>query len=169
MKLSWLPPREREIADIVYASGEASAAEVCRALSDPLSNAAVRSMLGRLERKGVLRRRKQGNRHYYAPAATDLAAREVALLRVGRDYFGGALGEMAAMLLEMARREEAGMAPTPGTVQAPLPIHQATPPARRMASRNRQAGAERISAEPSGPSPRPESIGPIRFCRLTNV
>ncbi len=169
MKLSRLPPREREIADIVYARGEASAAEVCRALPDPLSNAAVRSMLGRLERKGVLRRRKQGNRHYYAPAATDEAACEAALLRVGRDYFGGALGEMAAMLLEMARREQAEAGSRPGTVQAPLPIHQAAPPARRMASRNRQVGAERIGAAPSGPSPRPDSIGPTRFCRLTSV
>lgn len=166
MQLSWLPRREREIADIVYAQGEASAAEVCRALPDPLSNAAVRSMLTRLEKKGVLRRRRQGNRHFYAPAATDRAAREAALRRVARDYFGGSLAEAAALSLELARSGEASALPP---VQAPLPIHQATPAPRRAATRNRQAGAERIGAAPSGASPRPDSIGPTRFCRLNSV
>ena len=105
VKVSWLPPREREIAEIVYAEGEASAADVCRALSDPLTNAAVRSMLTRLRAKGVLRRRKEGNRYFYAPAASDQAAREAALRKVSRDYFDGSLLETAAVLIEMARMQ----------------------------------------------------------------
>jgi BlaI family transcriptional regulator, penicillinase repressor len=106
MKVSWLAPREREVADIVYARGEASAADVCRALSDPITNAAVRSMLTRLHAKGVLRRRKEGNRYFYAPAASDRAAREAALRKVSRDYFGGSLAETAAAVMDMARRVE---------------------------------------------------------------
>jgi predicted transcriptional regulator len=105
VKVSWLPPREREIAEIVYAEGEASAAEVCRALPDPLTNAAVRSMLSRLRAKGVLRRRKEGNRYYYAPAVSDQAAREAALRKVSRDYFDGSLLDTAAVLIEMARSQ----------------------------------------------------------------
>ena len=104
MKVSWLAPREREVADIVYARGEASATDVCCALSDPITNAAVRSMLTRLHAKGVLRRRKEGNRYYYAPAATDRAAREAALRKISRDYFGGSIAETAAAAIEMARR-----------------------------------------------------------------
>jgi predicted transcriptional regulator len=101
MNVCWLPRREREIAGIVYARGEASAALVCEALSDPISNAAVRSMLTRLEAKGVLRRRKVGNRFLYAPAASDREAREAALRRVSRDYFGGSLAEMAAAVTDL--------------------------------------------------------------------
>ena len=110
VKVSWLPPREREIAEIVYAEGEASAADVCRALSDPLTNAAVRSMLSRLRAKGVLRRRKQGNRYYYAPAVSDQAAREAALRKVSRDYFDGSLLDTAAVLIDMAKAQTGGRA-----------------------------------------------------------
>jgi len=105
VKVSWLPPREREIAEIVYAEGEASAADVCRALPDPLTNAAVRSMLSRLRAKGVLRRRKEGNRYYYAPAVSDQAAREAALRKVSRDYFDGSLLDTAAVLIDMAKAQ----------------------------------------------------------------
>ena len=105
MKVSWLPPREREIAEIVYAEGEASAADVCRALSDPLTNAAVRSMLTRLRAKGVLRRRKEGNRYFYAPAVSDQAAREAALRKVSRDFFDGSLLDTASVLIEMAKTQ----------------------------------------------------------------
>ena len=166
MQLSWLPRREREIADIVYAQGEASAAEVCRALPDPLSNAAVRSMLTRLEKKGVLRRRRQGNRHFYAPAATDRAAREAALRRVVRDYFGGSLAETAAQLSEMARSEEAA---EPRPAQPPLHTHQPNPMARTRARPARQSGAGRIGSAPPGTSREPESIGVSRLSRLTSA
>ena len=166
MQLSWLPRREREIADIVYAQGEASAAEICRALPDPLSNAAVRSMLTRLEKKGVLRRRKQGNRHFYAPAATDQAARESALRRVSRDHFGGSLAETVAQLLEMLRSDEAAAL---RPAQPPLHAHQPSPMARTRARPARQSGAGRIGAVPSGMSRDPDSIGAIRLSRLTSA
>ena len=104
MKVSWLAPREREVAEIVYARGEASATDVCSALSDPITNAAVRSMLTRLHAKGVLRRRKEGKRYVYVPAATDQAAREAALRKISRDYFGGSLAKTAAAVIEMAKR-----------------------------------------------------------------
>lgn len=167
MQLSWLPRREREIADIVYTQGEASAAEVCRALPDPLSNAAVRSMLTRLEKKGVLRRRKQGNRHFYAPAAADQAAREAMLRRVSREHFGGSLARMAAAVIELAKAEVCRA--VQGAAQPPLHTHQPTPMARTKARPARQSGAGRIGSAPSGASREPDSIGASRLSRLTSA
>lgn len=102
-----LPRREREVAEIVYARGEASADDVCRALTDPLSNAAVRSMLQRIEAKGMVRRRKEGKKYLYSAAAPDRAAREAALRRMSQDYFDGSLVRAARMLADMAEQEAA--------------------------------------------------------------
>jgi predicted transcriptional regulator len=103
--LGRLAPREREVAQIVYARGEASAAEICGALPAPLSNAAVRTMLRRLEAKGVVRRRREGKRDLYAPAATDRSAREAALHWVSRHYFGGSLAETASAVAALAKAD----------------------------------------------------------------
>ncbi len=108
-EISRLAPREREIAGIIYAKGEACAVEVGAALSDPISNAAIRSMLGRLVGKGLLRRRKSGKKFIYSPAASNEAARHAALRRVSREYFGGSLGEMADWAASLARPGKAGI------------------------------------------------------------
>ena len=60
-----LARRERQVAERVGWIGEASAEEVRAALPDPLSNAAVRSMLRRLVAKGLLARRKLGRKFVY--------------------------------------------------------------------------------------------------------
>lgn len=93
--LNRLPPRERQIAAIVYGRGAATASEVCASLPDPVSNAAVRSMLTRLVAKGVLIRRREGKRFHYLPAQLD-ESRESALRRVSRDHFGGSMSRTAA-------------------------------------------------------------------------
>jgi predicted transcriptional regulator len=168
MQVSRLARREREVAEIVYARGEASAAEVVDALSDPLSNAAVRSMLRRLEAKGVLRRRKEGKRFFYAPARSDQAARAAALRLVARDYFGGSLARAAVALIELAKAELDGAAWAIALAQAPLQTHQAKPVASKRASAARQSGTARIGSVPSGMSRAPDSIGPSRLSRLNS-
>lgn len=100
-----LPPRERQVAQIVYARGEASAAEVIRALPDPLSSAAVRSMLSRLIGKGIVRRRRDGKRFLYVPATANPAARDAALRRISRDYFGGSIAEATDAMIRLRDRE----------------------------------------------------------------
>jgi predicted transcriptional regulator len=47
--LSKLPPRERQIVDILYERGPVLVADICEALPDQLSGSAVRAMLKRLE------------------------------------------------------------------------------------------------------------------------
>ena len=68
MDLDRLAPREREVAGLIVAKGEASASDICAGLSDPLSGAAVRTMLQRLRGKGVIRRRRAGRGFVYFPA-----------------------------------------------------------------------------------------------------
>ena len=66
--LSKLPPRERQIVDILYERGPLLVADICEALPDQLSGSAVRAMLKRLEDKGFVARtdfrshRAHGNR-----------------------------------------------------------------------------------------------------------
>ncbi|HTU09933.1 MAG TPA: BlaI/MecI/CopY family transcriptional regulator [Allosphingosinicella sp.] len=103
--LARLARREREVAEIVYACGRGiTADEVRLALSDPLSNSAVRSMLTRLAAKGLLATRKAGKKFVYLPAIADDDAREKAILRLAQDYFAGSLAEAAMATLALARR-----------------------------------------------------------------
>jgi predicted transcriptional regulator len=104
--LTRLPGREQELAAIVYLRGEATARDVERALSDSLTNSAIRSMLTRLVAKGVLRKRKDGSRFVYLPAVSDRHVREGALSRLTQDYFHGSLYRAALAMLEQLDRQQ---------------------------------------------------------------
>ena len=168
MRVNRLPRREREVAEIVYARGEASAVEICDALPDPISNAAVRSMLTRLEAKGVLRRRKEGKRFFYAPAGTDQTARESALRQLSREHFDGSLAGLAAAAFELAKAELEAIARAAVVAQLPVQTHQPKAVARIRARPARQSGAGFIGAVPSGIAREPDSIGPRRLSRLNS-
>ena len=112
--LARLAPREREIADIIYSKGMVSAEEARRHLVKPLSNSAIRSMLARLEAKGVLRKRKVGNRYLFGPAVAGQKLREEALRRLCDDYFGGSSLDAALALVAMADRADAARPADPG-------------------------------------------------------
>jgi predicted transcriptional regulator len=99
-----LAPREREIAEIVLRRGEATAREVVNALPVPISNSAVRSMLRRLEAKGVLRSEMSGNKLVYLPSSLVLDSRETVLRRVATDYFEGSLSSLALCISAMEDR-----------------------------------------------------------------
>lgn len=104
--LAWLPPREREIATIIYARSVLSANDIRRFLARPLTNSAVRSMLTRLEAKGVIQKKREGKKFLYSPAIPDHVARERVLLQVSQDYFGGWLQEAALALLALVEKEK---------------------------------------------------------------
>lgn len=88
-----LSRRERQIMDIVYALAEATATEVLRAMSDPPSRTAVRTMLRILEEKGHLKHSKKGRQFVYRPVRARRQAGQSALRRVLRIFFDGSLGE----------------------------------------------------------------------------
>src|SRR3546814_6058592 len=98
--LSSLPPREREIVDILYERGASTVTEVGEALDDPLSGSAIRAMLKRLETKGFVVREQSERGFVYAPSVSDNTARKAALSQVVRVFFNGSAPSAAAALLD---------------------------------------------------------------------
>ena len=97
-----LSRRERQIMDIAYRLGSATAAEVLAALPDPPSYSAVRAMLRILEEKGHLTHRDDGPRYVYSPVVPRAAARQSALRSLVRTFFDGSATQAAAALLDMS-------------------------------------------------------------------
>jgi predicted transcriptional regulator len=104
--LDKLPPRERQIVDILYAGGRATVAEVCGALPDRLSDSAVRAMLTRLEAKGFVTRSSTAQGYAFAPAVPEAVAKESALRQLVRTFFHDSPVGAASALLGMSKRVE---------------------------------------------------------------
>jgi len=102
--LSKLPPRERQIVDLLYERGDMAVADICDALPDQLSGSAVRAMLQRLERKGFVQRRDSERGFLYSPKVDDTVARKSALSEVVRVFFNGSAAGAATALLGMSDR-----------------------------------------------------------------
>ena len=100
--LSKLPPRERQIVDLLYQRGGMAVAEICGALPDRLSGSAVRAMLQRLERKGFVQREESEHGFVYSPVVADSVARKSALSEVVRVFFNGSAAGAATALLGMS-------------------------------------------------------------------
>jgi predicted transcriptional regulator len=97
-----LSRRERQIMDIVYARGEASAATVHAGLPDPPSYSAVRALLAILVEKGHLKHRSRQGRYIYAPTRRRSQVGRSALRRVLDTFFEGSLEKAVAALLQGA-------------------------------------------------------------------
>jgi predicted transcriptional regulator len=97
---SQLGKRERQIMEIVYRRGRATAAEVLADLADPPSYSSVRAMLRYLEDKGHLRHEEEGPRYVYLPTAPAAEVRSSALSHVVRTFFDGSVTTAVAALLE---------------------------------------------------------------------
>ncbi len=95
-----LSRRERQILDILYAKGTATAAEVQEALPDPPSYSAVRALLRILEEKGHARHEAQGTRYVYLPMVPRERARNSALTRIVQTFFDGSAAQAAAALVD---------------------------------------------------------------------
>jgi len=96
-----LSRRERQIMDVIYATGQASAADVREGLADPPSYSAVRALLRILEEKGHLRHERENNRYVYSPMVPRERARETALRHVLRTFFEDSPANAMAALLEL--------------------------------------------------------------------
>lgn len=102
--LKKLPPRERQIVDILYESGPLTAGQVCEKLPDPLSGSAVRAMLKRLEGKGYVVREGSERGYVYRPTVSENAARKSALSEIVRVFFNGSPASAASALLGMSKK-----------------------------------------------------------------
>ncbi|MBC7853437.1 MAG: BlaI/MecI/CopY family transcriptional regulator [Pirellulaceae bacterium] len=94
-----LSRRERQIMDIVYSHGEASAATVHTALPDPPSYSAVRALMAILVEKGHLKHRSEGGRYIYSPTRRRAQVGRSALRRVLDTFFEGSLEKAVAAIL----------------------------------------------------------------------
>ena len=95
-----LSRRERQIIDILYARGRATAAEVQHALPEPPSYSAVRAMLRILEEKGHVRHAHDGPRYVYAPTVGRDNAQRSALHHMLKTFFDGSAEQAISALLD---------------------------------------------------------------------
>jgi predicted transcriptional regulator len=99
-RLNSLSRREREMMDIVYRMGRATAVEVRDAMPDPPSYSAVRATLRILEGKGLLRHDFDGKRYVFAPRVTRTKAVQGALDHLVNTFFEGSAMNAVMTLLE---------------------------------------------------------------------
>jgi predicted transcriptional regulator len=111
-----LTKRERQIMDVLYRLGRATAAEIVDGLHGAPGNSTVRTQLRVLERKGHVRHEEEGLRYVYLPTVPRHSARRSALKHLVETFFDGSTTKAVAALLggeasrvsdqELARIEE---------------------------------------------------------------
>src|SRR5438445_5693516 len=94
-----LSRRERQIMDILYRRGRATAGEVMDQLAGDPSYSTVRTQLRVLESKGHVRHEEHGLRYVYIPAVPRHAARKSALRHLVETFFEGSIEKTVAALL----------------------------------------------------------------------
>ena len=102
--LSQFGRRERQIMDIVFRRGRATAADVHRELPQPPSYSSVRSMLRLLEDKGFLRHEWEGPRHVYRSTADPDKIRRSAARHLLRTFFNNSMESAVAAMLGGAEK-----------------------------------------------------------------
>lgn len=92
--------RERQIMEIIYRRGRATASEVLADLPDSPTYSSVRGMLRHLEGKGHLRHERDALRYVYSPTSPKKDVRASALSHVVKTFFDGSISTAVAALLE---------------------------------------------------------------------
>jgi predicted transcriptional regulator len=97
-----LSRRERQIIDVLYEKGCATALEVQESLADPPSYATIRSHLTTLEEKGHVRHEKDGAKFIYFPTVHARTARRSALQHLLKTFFRGSREQAVVALLDVS-------------------------------------------------------------------
>jgi BlaI family transcriptional regulator, penicillinase repressor len=103
MMIDSLPRRERELFELLCSAGEATAAELRAAMKDPPSYSAVRTLLARLEARGVIKHRVADQTYVYKSVPQPAKVRESALRQVVRTFFDGSAANAATALLGLTK------------------------------------------------------------------
>src|SRR3954467_8180758 len=96
---STLTRRERQIMDVLYRRGRATAGEVMEDLTGSPNYSTVRTQLRVLEEKGHVRHEEHGLRYVYEPAVPRSSARKSALRHLVDTFFDGSPENAVAALL----------------------------------------------------------------------
>lgn len=97
-----LTRRERQIMDIIYQKGCATAQEVLENLPQPPSYSAVRAMLRILEEKGLLKHKQEGPRYVFLPRVSRERAKKSAMKNLLSTFFDGSPESAMATLLDVS-------------------------------------------------------------------
>ena len=104
MALAGLSRRERQIMDILYQRGKASASDVRAAMQDAPSYSAVRAMLRVLEEKGHVKHQAEGLKYVYVPVVNRDRAKRSALKNLLDTFFSDSPEQVVAALLDVSSR-----------------------------------------------------------------
>jgi predicted transcriptional regulator len=94
-----LTRRERQIMDVLYRRGRATAAEVMAELPGEPNYSTVRTQLRVLEDKQHVRHEEEAGRYVYSPAVPRHAARKSALKHLVETFFDGSAEQVVAAVL----------------------------------------------------------------------
>src|SRR5881628_237056 len=94
-----LSRRERQIMDILFRRGRATAADVMADLPGNSSYSTVRTQLRVLEEKGHVRHEEEGLRYVYVAAVPRHTARKSALKHLVETFFDGSAEQVVAAVL----------------------------------------------------------------------
>jgi predicted transcriptional regulator len=104
MSLTTLSRRERQIMDILYQRGKASALDVQNAMPDPPSYSAVRAMLRTLEEKGHVRHEADGLKFIYMPVENKDKVKRSTIRHMLRTFFSDSPEQIVAALLDVSAK-----------------------------------------------------------------
>ena len=97
-----LSRRERQIMDILYQRGKASASDVREAMEAAPGYSAVRAMLRVLEEKGHVKHQAEGLKYVYVPVVARDKAKRSAVKHVMETFFNGSAEQIVAALLDVS-------------------------------------------------------------------
>jgi BlaI family penicillinase repressor len=97
--------RERQIMDVLYRKGRATAAEILEEMPDAPSNSAVRALLRVLEEKKHIRHEAEDLRYVYMPVVPRDKARRSAVTHLVETFFDGSTEQAVATLLNVSGRD----------------------------------------------------------------
>jgi BlaI family penicillinase repressor len=100
--LGGLSRRERQIMEILYSRGKASASEVREAMEDAPGYSAVRAMLRVLEEKGHVKHQAEGLKYVYVPVIAREKAKRSAVKHILDTFFAGSPEQIVAALLDVS-------------------------------------------------------------------
>jgi predicted transcriptional regulator len=104
-RIPHLSRRERQIMDVLYKHGRATAAEVLAGLPNAPSYSAVRATLRILEEKGQVRHEQDGPRYVFVPTMRRDTAKKSALRHLMDTFFDGSASNVMAALMELSPRD----------------------------------------------------------------
>jgi predicted transcriptional regulator len=102
--LNNLSKRERQIIDIIYQLGEATAEEVIENFPEKVADASLRKLIRIMEKKGYLRHRRKGHAYIYSPTASRDKVRHQAIKQVLKTFFQDSTPNVVSTLLDIESR-----------------------------------------------------------------